>query len=134
MTRDQDRVHLVWPFGDQPDRLDDGQPLPVQAPQQRVLASCGPFGKLLERVQRTFVLDEAHDVPADAADQVDEALGLPLLERHVPRKVEKARMPRTDDELELRDAQFWCWIVELSKACTPPGLAITVLCAPSACE
>ena len=40
--------------------------------EQRPLAAGRPLGQFLDRVERAVVLDEAHDVPADPADQVDE--------------------------------------------------------------
>ena len=114
--------------GDEPDRLDDRQALALEPAQQRPLAARRPLGQLLQRVERAVVLDEAHDVAADPADQVDDPLRLPLLERRVPRQVEEARVARARDELELRRGISSRAIVELSNACTPPGLAITVLC------
>ncbi len=133
VARDQDRVEVVVASGDDADRLDDRQRLALEAPQQRPLAARRPLGQLLQRVERAVVLDEAHDVAADAADQVDEARRLPLLERLLPRQVEEARVARARDQLEVGGHGYSVEIVLLSNACTPPGLAITVLCFTVAC-
>ena len=102
--------------GHDADRLDDRQFLPLEPAQQRPLAPRRPLGQLLQRVEDAVVLDEPHDVAADAADQVDEARRVPLLERLVPGQVEEARMPRARDELEVRAAH--CSMVFLcSVAC-----------------
>ena len=104
VARDQDGVQVVAAAGDDPDRLDDRQALPLEAAQQRPLAARRALGQLLQRVERAVVLDEAHDVAADAADQVDEPLRLPLLERLAPRQVEEVRMAGARDELEVAAA------------------------------
>ena len=127
VARDQHGVQVVAAAGDDPDRLDDRQALPLEAAQERPLAAGRTLGQLLQRVERAVVLDEAHDVAADAADQVDEPLRLPLLERLAPRQVEEVRMTGARDEVEVRRRRHRCVIVELSSASMPPGLATTVL-------
>ena len=100
MPRDEDRVHVRAAAGDDADRLDDRQVLALEAPQERPLPPSGPLGQLLERIQDTVVLDEAHHVAADAADQADEPLRLPGLERFVPRQVEEVGVAGAGHELE----------------------------------
>ncbi len=102
MARDQDRVQAVRAPGGDADGLDHGQALTFERTQQSPLAVSRPRGQLLQCVQRPVVLDEPHDVPADAADQVDEPWRRPLLERRVPGQVEEARVTGTCDEFEAR--------------------------------
>ena len=103
VPRDQHRVEIARPAGDDPDRLDDRQALAFEPAQQRPLAAGGPLRQLLQRVEGAVVLDEPHDVAADAADQVDDARSdVHSSSGVVPRQVEEARMARARDELELR--------------------------------
>ncbi len=102
MTRDQRCVEVAAARGDDPDRLDDRQTLPLEPAQQRPLAPGRALGELLDGIQRTVVFEEADDVAADPADDRDEALRLPLLEWGTPGQVEKARVARAGDQLEGR--------------------------------
>jgi hypothetical protein len=102
MTCDQRRVELAAARGDDADRLDDRQTLPLQASQQRPFAPRRTLGELLDCVERAVVFEEADDVAADPTDQCDEALRLPVLEWGAPGQVEEARMARACDQLEGR--------------------------------
>ena len=66
VARDQHGVEVVRPAGDDADGLDDRQALAFEPAQQRPLAARRALGQLLERVERAVVLDESHDVAADA--------------------------------------------------------------------
>ena len=66
---DQDSVEVVVAPGDEPDRFDDGQALALEPPEERPLPSRRALGKLLQRVEHAVVLDEPHDMTADAADE-----------------------------------------------------------------
>ncbi len=99
---DQDRVEIVAPRGHDPDGLDDGERLSLQAAEERPLAPGGALRQLLDRVQRAVVLDEANDMAADPAHHGDEPVRLPVFERRLPGQVEKARMARAGDQLKRR--------------------------------
>jgi hypothetical protein len=76
--------------------------LGVERPQQPVLALGDPRRQLLERVIPAVQLDEADDVAADAAlDLDDERLG-PLLQWDGPRQVEQRALVLAGDEAEVR--------------------------------
>jgi hypothetical protein len=57
--------------------------------------------QLLQRVIRAVQLDEADDVAADAAREVDVQLRRPILERQVPRELEEAALVGARDETEV---------------------------------
>ena len=116
VLRDQDRVEIRAARRHDSDRFDDRQSLSLEAAEQRPLTARGPFRQLLERVEVAVVLDEPHDVAADAADQVDEARRVPLLERRVPGQVEEARVPRARDQLEVRRHQSLLDRAEVERA------------------
>ena len=124
VTRDQDGLELRAPHD--ADHLHDRDTLVGEPPQQVPLALGQPLGQLLERIQLPVVVDEADDVPADAADEGDDPLRLPLRELLVPREVEEARMPRACVQLEARGRHQRRAIVAPSNAATPPGLRTTV--------
>ena len=48
---------------------------------------------------RVSVLHEAHDVSPDSANDLDEATGLPLLQRELPAQVEEIRVDSARDEV-----------------------------------
>ena len=78
VPRDEDRLQVVASSSRNPDDLDDGHLLLLEGPKQAVLAPGERLRNLLQRVQRAVVLDEAHDVPADATHDLDETLGRPV--------------------------------------------------------
>lgn len=90
------------PVPHRPDRLDHGQGFLLEAAEETVLTRREPWWQLLQGVDGSVVLDEADDVPVDAARDLDEALVVPLLERPLPRQVQEVRMPGTGGELETQ--------------------------------
>ena len=54
---------------------------------------------------RVSVLHEAHDVSPDPADDLDEATGLPLLQRDLPGQVEGIRVDSARDEVDSHTAR-----------------------------
>ena len=105
LARDEDRVELVScrvdALGDDADRLDDGHALLGELAQEPVLALGEALRQLLQRVVRPVQLDEADDVAADAAREVDEELRGPVLEREAPRKLEERALVGPRDEPEV---------------------------------
>ena len=67
VARDQHRVEVVARGSvTMPTASTTGRPWLSSRAQQRPLAARRPLGQLLQRVERAVVLDEAHDVAADA--------------------------------------------------------------------
>ena len=129
VARDQDRVELVRPRSvTMPTASTTGMPWLASRRSSVLLAPRRPFRQLLQRVERAVVLDEPHDMAADAADQIDDPVGLPFLERLRPTAGRGSSGGRCAPRAGTAARSLLCWIVELSNACTPPGLAITVLC------
>ena len=100
VARDQHAVQAVRAAAYPADHLDHGHRFLAEPAEQPVLAPGEALRELLQRVDAPVVLDEAHDVPADAAGHLDEALVLPLLERLRPRQVQEVGMARAGDELQ----------------------------------
>ena len=75
VARDQDRLQLLAgrrvAVGDDADRLHDGHFLVLERGQKPVLAPREPRRQLLQREERSADLDEADDVPVDAARDLD---------------------------------------------------------------
>ena len=105
VTGDEHRLQVVAALGDDADGLDDRHLVRGQAAQEPVLLARDVGRQLLERVDGAAVLDEAHDVTVDAALDLDEPLGLPLLERPFPGQVEEVRVAGAGDELQARRHQ-----------------------------
>jgi hypothetical protein len=81
VARDQDRLGRAVPLADDADGLDDRQRDRGELAEEPVLALREPLRELLQRVERPVIADEANDVPADPAHDLDEAVRFPLLER-----------------------------------------------------
>ena len=103
VAREQHRLVARAALADDADRLDRRQTELCERAQQPVLALREARRQLLQRVERAVVVDEADDVPADAARDVDEPRRLPLLERLAPRQVEEVGMSGARDELERHE-------------------------------
>ena len=76
----------------------------LEGPEEAVLALREALRQLLEREELAVVVDEAHDVGADAARGDDEALVIPVVERLAPGKVEEVRVAGAGDELDAHSA------------------------------
>ena len=104
MPCDQHRVEVAAALRDDADRLDHRHLVGGERTQEPVFPPRQLDGQLLQgielRVRAALVLDETHDVAVDAADDLDQPLVPPLLERLVPGKVEKIGMPRPRDQLQ----------------------------------
>jgi hypothetical protein len=57
--------------------------------------------QFLQRVVRAVQVDEADDVAADAAREVDVQLRRPILERQVPGEIEEGALVGAGDETEV---------------------------------
>jgi hypothetical protein len=100
VARDED-VRQVVALRDDADRLDRGDLAVGELAEQAVLAVGERRRELLQRVERAVQPDEADDVAADPAQHLDDALGGPLLERHVPRQLEERRLIGARAEAEM---------------------------------
>ncbi len=69
-----------------PDRVDRGQPQPLQVAQHAVLPERHRLASLLDRVDVLPEPDDPHHVPGQAAGQRDHDVLAPLLERRAPRE------------------------------------------------
>ncbi len=89
--RDQDAGPLVGALRE-PDRPDGRQADVLQVQEGVVLAAGDLERLLLERVERPVDHDETHEVARRTDRQLaeDDAVGTPVTERQLPRKVEQA--------------------------------------------
>jgi len=100
VARHQHRLRAGAAVADDADRLDGRQAELGERAQQLVLALREPRRQFLERVEGAVVVDEANDVAADPALDVDEPWRLPAFERLIPGQVEEVGMTGADDEPE----------------------------------
>jgi hypothetical protein len=75
--------------------------LPVELPEQPVLAQGQSLWQLLQRVVDAVELDEADDVPADPPLDLDQPLLGPVLQREPPRQVEERPLALAREQAEV---------------------------------
>ena len=137
MPRDQDGLELVAPFGDHPDRVDDGHLLGREAAQQPVLAPRDRRRQLLERVERRADWGSRTRRTARRGGGFRErprrAAPTPTRRGARPtagRGSRGARSARSAAAVQARHLRSW--IVASTKAATPPGLPLISLSSSSA--
>ena len=87
-------------LADDADDVDDRHLVRGERAEEPVLPARELGRQLLQRVDRAAVLDEADDVPVDAALDLDQPLRVPLFEGQTPGQVQEVRVAGARDELQ----------------------------------
>ena len=96
-ARDEDSVEVAS-LGDDPDRFDCRDAAIAELDEVPVLALGDALRQLLQRVIRPVQVDEADDVAADAARDLDDEIVRPFLERQGPWEAEECALVRARDQ------------------------------------